>query len=75
MFSEAPIDHSAPMGRNYVQLPRILFSEEPEDIQRVTEEQLAHMVRLRDVKRKAPVSVRLDARRCWSGCAARATDT
>jgi uncharacterized protein (DUF4415 family) len=31
------------------------------DIPRLTEEQLARMVRLRDVRRKAPVSVRLDA--------------
>jgi uncharacterized protein (DUF4415 family) len=30
------------------------------DIPRLTEEQLASMVRLRDVKRKVPVSVRLD---------------
>jgi uncharacterized protein (DUF4415 family) len=30
------------------------------DIPRLTEEQLAHMVRLRDVRRKVPVSVRLD---------------
>ena len=31
------------------------------DIPRLTEEQLARMVRLRDVRRKVPVSVRLDA--------------
>jgi uncharacterized protein (DUF4415 family) len=30
------------------------------DIPRLTEEQLARMVRLRDVRRKVPVSVRLD---------------
>lgn len=33
-----------------------------EDIPRLTGEQLARMVRLRDVKRKVPVSVRLDPR-------------
>ncbi len=33
-----------------------------EDIPRLTEEQLANMVRLRDVKRKVAVSVRLDPR-------------
>jgi uncharacterized protein (DUF4415 family) len=37
-----------------------LPEEEYEDIPRLTEEQLAHMVRLRDVRRKVPVSVRLD---------------
>jgi uncharacterized protein (DUF4415 family) len=31
------------------------------DIPKLTEEQLARMVRLRDVRRKVPVSVRLDA--------------
>jgi uncharacterized protein (DUF4415 family) len=31
-----------------------------EDIPRLTEEQLARMVRLREVRRKVPVSVRLD---------------
>jgi uncharacterized protein (DUF4415 family) len=34
---------------------------EYEDIPRLTAEQLAGMVRLRDVRRKVPVSVRLDA--------------
>src|SRR5580698_6387588 len=34
---------------------------EYDDIPRLTEEQLARMVRLRDVRRKVPVSVRLDA--------------
>jgi uncharacterized protein (DUF4415 family) len=38
-----------------------LPEEEYEDIPRLTEEQLARMVRLRDVRRKVPVSVRLDA--------------
>jgi len=33
-----------------------------EDIPRLTDEQLAHMVRLRDVRPKVAVSVRLDAR-------------
>ena len=33
-----------------------------EDIPRLTEEQLASMVRLRDVRRRVPVSVRLDTR-------------
>jgi len=33
-----------------------------EDIPRLTDEQLASMVRLRDVRRKVAVSVRLDAR-------------
>ncbi|MGA2181499.1 MAG: BrnA antitoxin family protein [Bryobacteraceae bacterium] len=33
-----------------------------EDIPRLTDEQLAHMVRLRDVRRKVAVSVRLDPR-------------
>lgn len=33
-----------------------------EEIPRLTEEQLARMVRLRDVRRKVPVSVRLDPR-------------
>ncbi|MBV9157569.1 MAG: BrnA antitoxin family protein [Acidobacteriaceae bacterium] len=33
-----------------------------EDIPRLTEEQLAKMVRLRDVRPKVPVSVRLDPR-------------
>ena len=37
-----------------------LPEEEYEDIPRLTEEQLARMVRLRDVRRKVPVSVRLD---------------
>jgi len=37
-----------------------LPEEEYEDIPRLTEEQLASMVRLRDVRRKVPVSVRLD---------------
>jgi len=37
-----------------------LPEKEYEDIPRPTEEQLASMVRLRDVKRKVPVSVRLD---------------
>jgi len=32
------------------------------DIPRLTDDQLARMVRLRDVRRKVPVSVRLDAR-------------
>jgi uncharacterized protein (DUF4415 family) len=31
------------------------------DIPKLTEEQLARMIRLRDVRRKVPVSVRLDA--------------
>jgi uncharacterized protein (DUF4415 family) len=31
------------------------------DIPKLTQEQLARMVRLRDVRRKVPVSVRLDA--------------
>jgi uncharacterized protein (DUF4415 family) len=31
------------------------------DIRKLTEEQLARMIRLRDVRRKVPVSVRLDA--------------
>ena len=39
---------------------RDLPEKEYEDIPRLTEEQLARMVRLRDVKRKVPVSVRLD---------------
>ena len=38
-----------------------LPEEEYEDIPRLTDEQLARMVRLRDVRRKVPVSVRLDA--------------
>jgi uncharacterized protein (DUF4415 family) len=33
-----------------------------EEIPRLTEEQLAKMVRLREVRRKVPVSVRLDPR-------------
>ena len=33
-----------------------------EDIPRLTDEQLASMVRLRDVRRRVPVSVRLDPR-------------
>jgi uncharacterized protein (DUF4415 family) len=33
-----------------------------EEIPRLTEEQLSKMVRLRDVRRKVPVSVRLDPR-------------
>jgi uncharacterized protein (DUF4415 family) len=37
-----------------------LSEEEYEDIPRLTPEQLAGMVRLRDVRRKIPVSVRLD---------------
>ena len=37
-----------------------LPEEEYEDIPRLTEEQLARMVRLREVRRKVPVSVRLD---------------
>ena len=37
-----------------------LPEEEYEDIPRLTEEQLARVVRLRDVRRKVPVSVRLD---------------
>ena len=37
-----------------------LPEEEYEDIPRLTPEQLARMVRLRDVRRKVPVSVRLD---------------
>jgi uncharacterized protein (DUF4415 family) len=37
-----------------------LPEDEYEDIPRLTEEQLARMVRLRDVRRKVPVSVRLD---------------
>ena len=37
-----------------------LPEEEYEDIPRLTEEQLSRMVRLRDVRRKVPVSVRLD---------------
>jgi uncharacterized protein (DUF4415 family) len=61
LSSEAHIEHCAPMGRNYVQEPRNLFAEESEDIRRMAEEQLARMVRLRDVRRKVPVSVRLDA--------------
>jgi uncharacterized protein (DUF4415 family) len=40
---------------------RDLSEEEYEDIPRLTEGQLASMVRLRDVRRKVPVSVRLDA--------------
>jgi len=39
---------------------RDLPKAEYEDIPRLTEEQLARMVRLRDVRRKVPVSVRLD---------------
>lgn len=39
---------------------RDLPKEEYEDIPRLTKEQLARMVRLRDVRRKVPVSVRLD---------------
>ena len=39
---------------------RDLPEAEYEDIPRLTEEQLARMVRLRDVRRKVPVSVRLD---------------
>ena len=39
-----------------------LPEEEYEDIPRLTPEQLASMVRLRDVGRKVPVSVRLDPR-------------
>jgi uncharacterized protein (DUF4415 family) len=39
-----------------------LPEEEYEDIPRLTEAQLASMVRLRDVRRKVPVSVRLDPR-------------
>jgi uncharacterized protein (DUF4415 family) len=39
---------------------RDLPEEEYEDIPRLTKEQLARMVRLRDVRRKVPVSVRLD---------------
>jgi uncharacterized protein (DUF4415 family) len=39
---------------------RDLPEEEYEDIPRLTESQLASMVRLRDVRRKVPVSVRLD---------------
>jgi uncharacterized DUF497 family protein len=41
---------------------RELPEKEYEDIPRLTEEQLASMVRLRDVRRKVPVSVRLDPR-------------
>ena len=37
-----------------------LPEEEYEDIPRLTPEQLAGMVRMRDVRRKVPVSVRLD---------------
>jgi len=37
-----------------------LSEKEYEDIPRLTEKQLASMVRLRDVRRKVPVSVRLD---------------
>jgi uncharacterized protein (DUF4415 family) len=37
-----------------------LLEGEFEDIPRLTKEQLARMVRLRDVRRKVPVSVRLD---------------
>jgi uncharacterized protein (DUF4415 family) len=37
-----------------------LPEKEYEDIPRLTEEQLARMVRLREVRRKVPVSVRLD---------------
>jgi uncharacterized protein (DUF4415 family) len=39
---------------------RNLPKKEYEDISRLTKEQLASMVRLRDVRRKVPVSVRLD---------------
>jgi uncharacterized protein (DUF4415 family) len=39
-----------------------LPEEEYEDIPRLTDEQLAHMVRLRNVRKKVPVSVRLDPR-------------
>lgn len=39
---------------------RDLPEEEYEDIPRLTKEQLARMVRLRNVRRKVPVSVRLD---------------
>jgi uncharacterized protein (DUF4415 family) len=39
---------------------RDLPKDEYEDVPRLTEEQLARMVRLRDVRRKVPVSVRLD---------------
>jgi uncharacterized protein (DUF4415 family) len=38
-----------------------LPEEEYEDIPKLTDEQLSRMVRLRDVRRKVPVSVRLDA--------------
>ena len=38
-----------------------LSEKEYDDISRLTGEQLARMVRLRTVKRKVPVSVRLDA--------------
>ena len=41
---------------------RDLPEEDYEDIPRLTEVQLASMVRLRDVRRKVPVSVRLDPR-------------
>jgi uncharacterized protein (DUF4415 family) len=37
-----------------------LPEEEYEDIPRLTDEQLTRMVRFRDVRRKVPVSVRLD---------------
>ena len=33
-----------------------------DDVPRLTDEQLAHMVRLRDIRPKVPVSVRLDPR-------------
>jgi uncharacterized protein (DUF4415 family) len=49
------------MGLNYVQERGDLFAEESEDIRRMAEEQFARVVRLRDVRRKVPVSVRLDA--------------
>lgn len=39
---------------------RDLPEAESEAIPQLTEEQLSHMVRLRDVRRKVPVSVRLD---------------
>ena len=39
---------------------RDLPEEEYEDIPRLTREQLARMVRLREVRKKVPVSVRLD---------------
>jgi len=48
------------MDRNYLQSGAFYLRWIP-DVPRLTEEHLAHMVRLRDVRRKVPVRVRLDA--------------